>query len=560
IPQMERRYRETNSDYIRQETEKFMREIVCSECGGKRLKPTSLSIFIQERNFSEVLDMTILEFTRWVKRLTLNDQEKTIAKPILREIETRSSFLSNVGLEYLTLSRSAVTLSGGEAQRIRLASQIGTGLTGVLYVLDEPSIGLHPRDINRLLETLEELRDLGNTVIVVEHDEDTIRAADWVIDMGPGAGEKGGQIIAEGTPSQIEKNPKSITGQYLSGKKKVSRRPSHNGSAPYQLVLRGASQHNLKSIDVSFPLGKLITVTGVSGSGKSTLVNDTLYKILVNELQNGRQTPGAYKRIEGLDLVTKVINIDQSAIGRTPRSNPATYTGVFTPIREMFSQTQEARSRGYKPGRFSFNVRGGRCETCRGDGQIKIEMQFLPDMYITCDECHGKRYNREVLQIDFKGKNISEVLDMTVSEALDFFSNFGSIRGKLAVLDSVGLGYIRLGQPATTLSGGEAQRIKLASELSKIPRGHTIYLLDEPTTGLHFDDVSKLIAVLHELVDKGHTVITIEHNLDIIRSSDWVIDLGPEGGEKGGEVVAEGTVEEIMKNKRSYTGFALRKG
>jgi excinuclease ABC subunit A len=558
IPQMDRRYHETTSDYARMETEKFMREIVCEECNGKRLKPTSLSVLIEGKNIADVLDMTISSFIEWLNCMQLTKQEQTIAQPILREIGTRAKFLTNVGLEYLTLSRKANTLAGGEAQRIRLASQIGTGLTGVLYVLDEPSIGLHARDIDRLLTTLTDLRDLGNTVVVVEHDEETMRAADWLIDMGPGAGENGGEIIAEGTPKEVERNPKSITGQYLSGKKKVTDTNHRNRIPLNHLILKGAAEHNLKHIDIDIPLGSFVTITGVSGSGKSTLINDTLYRILVNELQNGRQIPGKYDSIEGLDFVTKVINIDQSPIGRTPRSNPATYTGLFTPIRELFAKTQEARARGYAAGRFSFNVKGGRCETCKGDGQIKIEMQFLPDMYITCDECNGKRYNREVLQIDFKERNISQILGMTVTEALEFFTSFSIIRRKLDTLVNVGLGYIRLGQSATTLSGGEAQRIKLAAELSKIPRGHTIYLLDEPTTGLHFADVSKLIHVLHSLVDLGHTVITIEHNLDVIRASDWIIDLGPEGGEKGGEVVGTGTVDDIMNSPRSYTGKVLK--
>ncbi len=557
IPQMERRYHETTSDYARMETEKYMREIICEECQGKRLKPTSLAVTVGDKNIAEALDATILTFLEWITSLSLSKQEEIIAQPIIREIVSRATFLTNVGLDYLTLSRKANTLAGGEAQRIRLASQIGTGLTGVLYVLDEPSIGLHARDIDRLLTTLTELRNLGNTVIVVEHDEETIRTADWLIDMGPGAGERGGEIIAEGTPTEVEQNPHSITGQYLSGKKHVTDTNHRSRQSIQKLILRGASEHNLKNVTVEIPLGSFVSITGVSGSGKSTLINDTLYKILINELQNGRQTPGAYESIEGLENVTKVINIDQSPIGRTPRSNPATYTGLFTPIRELYSKTQEARARGYGPGRFSFNVKGGRCETCKGDGQIKIEMQFLPDMYVTCDECGGKRYNREVLQVDFKGKNISDVLDMTVTEALDFFGAISAVKRKLETLADVGLGYIRLGQSATTLSGGEAQRIKLSTELSKIPRGHTIYLLDEPTTGLHFDDVSKLVKVLHNLVDLGHTVITIEHNLDVIRASDWIIDLGPEGGEKGGTIVGTGTVAELMQNSNSYTGKAL---
>ncbi len=558
IPNLERRYRETNSDYIHEEINKYMREFVCEECKGKRLKPESLAVLIDKRNIADVSDTTVLDLKEWIAKLDLSGTKEKIAKPILKEISARLDFLINVGLDYLSLSRKANTLSGGEAQRIRLASQIGTGLTGVLYVLDEPSIGLHQRDLNRLIDTLTNLRDIGNTVILVEHDESTMRAADWLIDMGPGAGEHGGKVISEGTPAQVEKDPNSVTGKYLSGKLQVKRPVSQPHESMFSLKLFGAQENNLKNIDVEFPLGKLITVTGVSGSGKSTLINETLYKILVNELQNGRQTPGKYEKIEGLQNVTKVINIDQSPIGRTPRSNPATYTGIFTPIRELFASTKEARARGYKAGRFSFNVRGGRCETCKGEGYIRIEMQFLTDMYIPCEECNGKRYNREALQIDFNGKNIADVLNMTVDEALDFFKNFGQIRRRLEVLQEVGLGYIRLGQSATTLSGGEAQRIKLASELSKVPRGHTIYLLDEPTTGLHFDDVNKLIAVLHRLVDMGHTVVLIEHNMDIIKSSDWIIDLGPEGGEKGGRIVAKGTVEDIKKCKESYTGKALR--
>lgn len=559
IPNLERRYKETNSDYIRKEIDKYMRDILCEECQGKRLRSTSLAVLINKKNISEAHEMTITEITDWIGNLKLTKQGQIIAKPIVKEISERLGFLTNVGLGYLTLSRRANTLSGGEAQRIRLASQIGTGLTGVLYVLDEPSIGLHSRDMSRLVNTLTGLRDLGNTVIVVEHDEDTMRAADWIIDMGPGAGEHGGKIIAEGTAAQISNNPKSITGKYLSGKLSVKRPEGQNGKGTQQIKIIGASQHNLKNITAEFPLGKLICVTGVSGSGKSTLVNDTLYKILVNELQNGKQLPGKYDTIEGLDYLTKVINIDQSPIGRTPRSNPATYTGLFTPIRDLFSKTQEARARGYKPGRFSFNVKGGRCETCRGEGFIKIEMQFLPDMYVTCEECKGNRYNREVLQVDFKGKNIAEVLEMTVEEAQEFFANFTAIKRKLDTLSEVGLSYIRLGQSATTLSGGEAQRIKLATELSKVPRGHTIYLLDEPTTGLHFDDVNKLIHVLHGLVDLGHTIILIEHNMDIIKSADWIIDLGPEGGDAGGKIVATGTVEDIVKCKESFTGQALKK-
>ncbi len=557
INNLERRYKETNSEHIRKDIEKYMRETPCEACDGKRLRESSLAVLLGNKNIAEVYDFTVEEMIDWIKKLKLGKQKKIIAKPIVREIKTRLGFLNNVGLGYLTLSRRANTLSGGEAQRIRLASQIGTGLTGVLYVLDEPSIGLHSRDINKLLDTLTNLRNLGNTVVVVEHDEETMEASDWIIDMGPGAGEKGGEVIFEGTLSQIKKDKKSLTGKYLSGKKKIERPETKPHNEEKSLKVYGATEHNLKEIDVEFPLGKLITVTGVSGSGKSTLVNETLYKALLNEIQNGRQVPGKFEKLEGVDNLTKIVNIDQSPIGRTPRSNPATYTKVFNYIRDVFSKTQEARARGYKPGRFSFNVKGGRCETCRGDGSIKIEMQFLPDMYVTCEECGGKRYNRDVLQIDYKGKNIDDVLNMTVTEALQFFQNHTSIERKLKTLNEVGLGYIRLGQSAMTLSGGEAQRIKLATELAKVPRGHTLYLLDEPTTGLHFEDVNKLIQVLHKLVDKGHTVMLIEHDLDVIRSSDWIIDLGPEGGKNGGEVVATGTVEDIMKNKKSYTGKAL---
>ncbi|MEA3356823.1 MAG: excinuclease ABC subunit UvrA [Patescibacteria group bacterium] len=558
IPLMHRRYKETTSDYSRDAAERYMKEILCEDCKGKRLKSTSLSVLLHKKNISDIYELSIDLFMEWLNNLHLSGQDKLIAKPIIQELEKRTTFLQNTGLNYLTLSRRANTLSGGEAQRIRLASQIGTGLTGVLYVLDEPSIGLHARDMKRLIKTLRNLKALGNTILVVEHDKDTIQAADWLIDMGPGAGERGGKIIAQGTPKQVSRNPKSITGKYLSKKIEITHSKPSNNKALCSLKLFGASQYNLKNIDVEFPLGKLITVTGVSGSGKSTLIIDTLYKILLNELQNGKQTPGKYSHITGIENVTKIININQSPIGRTPRSNPATYTGLFTPIRDIFAQTREARARGYKAGRFSFNVKGGRCETCKGKGSIKIEMNFLPDTYITCAECKGKRYTREVLQIDFKGKNIADVLNMSVTEALDFFQNYSPIERRLNVLDSVGLGYIRLGQSATTLSGGEAQRVKLSTELSKTPRGHTIYLLDEPTTGLHFHDVSNLIKVLHKLVGLGHTVILIEHDLDIIRVSDWIIDMGPEGGDGGGEVLVAGTVKDVMKCKRSYTGKALK--
>jgi excinuclease ABC subunit A len=558
IPNLKRRYEETSSNHIRNDIEKYMREETCNTCNGQRLRATSLAVLINKKNIAKVHDMTIKDLYEWIKSIELSKQKTKIASPIINEIRQRLKFLTDVGLRYLTLSRKANTLSGGEAQRIRLASQIGTGLTGVLYVLDEPSIGLHNRDISRLLDTLTDLRDLGNTVIVVEHDENTIKKADWVIDMGPGAGEHGGKVVAQGTPKEIKKNEDSLTGQYLSGTKKVTKPNTKKHLSQNSLILKGASEHNLKNIDVEFPLGKLITVTGVSGSGKSSLINDTLYKILLNEVQNGKQKPGRYHSIEGIKHVDKIVNIDQSPIGRTPRSNPATYTGVFTPIRKLFAQTKEAKARGYKKGRFSFNVKGGRCETCGGDGQIKIEMQFLPDMYVTCEECDGQRYNRETLQIDFKDKNIAEILDMTVTEALDFFKNFPKVKRRLTTLKQVGLGYIKLGQPAPTLSGGEAQRIKLSSELSKKPRGHTVYLLDEPTTGLHFEDVNKLIKVLHRLADRNHTVIIIEHNLDVIKSSDWIIDLGPEGGDRGGELVATGEVEEIINTPQSHTGQALQ--
>ncbi|MBN1618834.1 excinuclease ABC subunit UvrA [Candidatus Dojkabacteria bacterium] len=558
IPNMKRRYRETASEYSRMEIEKYMIDELCPDCKGARLKPFSLAVEINEKNINEIYLLAISDAVEFFSDLRLTGTKEEIAKPIVKEIVSRLKFLQNVGLSYLTLNRKANTLSGGESQRIRLASQIGTGLTGVLYVLDEPSIGLHPRDMGRLLNTLTDLRSLGNTLVVVEHDEETMNTADWIIDIGPGAGEKGGKVISQGTVENIKNDKNSLTGRYLSGRSRISRPKTKNHKVKGFLKVCGASQNNLKNIDVEFPLGKLITVTGVSGSGKSTLINETLYKVLVNELQNGKQNPGKFTAIEGIENITKVINIDQSPIGRTPRSNPATYTGAFTPIRDLFSKTQEARSRGYGQGRFSFNVKGGRCETCRGEGFIKIEMQFLPDMYIKCEECQGKRYNREILQVDFKGKNIAEILDMTIEEAKDFFGAVTTITRKLNTLSEVGLDYMRLGQPATTLSGGEAQRIKLATELSKVPRGHTVYLLDEPTTGLHFEDVNKLITVLHRLVDKGHTVILIEHNIDIMNASDWIIDLGPEGGDKGGNIVAVGTPDQLIKEGKGYTAQALR--
>ena len=583
IPNLQRRYRETTSDYVREWLERFMTTRPCPACGGKRLRPEALAVTIDGKNIYEVTTMSIKEVLAWVHRLQgrdprrngdepprsdvttvpegspLTQREWTIARQILKEIEARLRFMVDVGLDYLTLHRSATTLSGGESQRIRLATQIGSQLMGVLYILDEPSIGLHPRDTDRLLRTLKELRDLGNTVLVVEHDEATIRTADWIVDLGPGAGEHGGYVVAEGPPEVIERTPESITGQFLSGKRRIplpERRRRGNGKA---LVIRNAREHNLKGIDVRFPLGTFICVTGVSGSGKSTLVVDTLYRRLAQIFYKARAKPGKHDAIEGVEHIDKVVNIDQSPIGRTPRSNPATYTGVFTPIRELFARLPESRVRGYAPGRFSFNVKGGRCEACRGDGIIRIEMQFLPDVYVPCEVCHGRRYNRETLEIRYKGKNIADVLDMTVEEALEFFANIPAIRNKLQTLYDVGLGYIRLGQPAPTLSGGEAQRIKLAKELSRRATGRTLYILDEPTTGLHLADVEKLLQVLHRLVDQGNTVIVIEHHLDVIKSADWIIDLGPEGGDEGGYIVAEGTPEEIAQVEASYTGRFLRK-
>jgi excinuclease ABC subunit A len=564
VPELERRYAETESEWARAEYEKYMIEKECSECEGKRLKKFVLFIRIGDSNIQELSDMTTSELSNFLERefTKMKGARKEIASPLLKEVQSRLKFLENVGLDYLTLSRRANTLSGGEAQRIRLASQIGTGLTGVLYVLDEPSIGLHSRDVSKLIETLEKLRDLGNTVVVVEHDYDTIMKSDWIIDIGPGAGEFGGEVIAEGTPDEILQNKDSITGQYLSNKRRVGDSLKDLEPRAFQksktLKIIGAKTHNLKNLTVEIPLHKMVCVTGVSGSGKSSLINDTLYPALMNEKMNGRRVGGDYEQIEGLENIDKVIAIDQSPIGRTPRSNPATYTGIFTYIRDIFAQTPEAKARGYKTGRFSFNVKGGRCEKCQGDGQIKIEMQFLPDMYITCEECNGKRYNKEALQIDYKGKNISQVLDMTVTEGLEFFNNFNPIRRKLELLQDVGLGYIRLGQSATTLSGGESQRIKLAKELSKMVKGKTIYILDEPTTGLHFHDVDKLLLVLKKLVNKGNTVVVIEHNLDIIKYADWIIDLGPEGGQKGGRIIAEGTVEQIKNDPNSWTGKYLK--
>jgi excinuclease ABC subunit A len=561
IPNLERRYRQTDSDYIRKEIEQYMRVLVCPTCGGKRLRPEMLAITVGEQSINDAATKPINEAKIFFNDLNnkLPARDKKIAAAILKEINARLVFLSNVGLDYLTLDRSAITLSGGEAQRIRLATQIGSALVGVLYVLDEPSIGLHQRDNDKLIDTLKKLRDLGNSVIVVEHDEATMDAADYLIDVGPGAGEHGGQIIAQGTPAQIKKNPKSITGQYLSGKKSIPSPKNYRSGNGKSLKIINASEHNLKNIDIAFPLGKFIAITGVSGSGKSTLMSDILAKALTKKFYRAKDEPGKHDRIEGLDHIDKVIDIDQSPIGRTPRSNPATYTGAFTPIRDLFAELPEAKIKGYKAGRFSFNVVGGRCEACAGDGMVKIEMQFLPDVYVECDVCHGKRYNKEALDIFYKGKNISDVLNMTVEEAMYFFKNIPAISQKLETLHEVGLGYIKLGQSATTLSGGEAQRIKLATELSRRATGRTLYILDEPTTGLHFDDIKRLLHVLNQLVDKGNTVLIIEHNLDVIKSVDWIIDLGPEGGAKGGQIVAEGTPRQVAQVGKSYTGQYLKK-
>ena len=562
VGNLERRYRETDSSWMREEIEKFQSKTHCETCGGYRLKPEALAVKIANLHIGEVVEMSILDADRWFADLDkhLNSKQAEIASRILKEIRERLKFLNDVGLDYLTLSRNSGTLSGGESQRIRLASQIGSGLTGVLYVLDEPSIGLHQRDNARLLETLTRLRDLGNTVIIVEHDEDAILAADHVVDIGPGAGVHGGEIIAEGTPAKIKSAKKSLTGQYLSGTKSIpvppKRREAYLGR---HLRVVEASGNNLKNVTTDIPLGTFTCVTGVSGGGKSTLLLDTLYKATARKLHNARDLPSPHKAIEGLEHLDKVIDIDQSPIGRTPRSNPATYTGAFTPIREWFSGLPEAKVRGYKPGRFSFNVKGGRCEACQGDGVIKIEMHFLPDVYVECDVCNGKRYNRETLEVKFKDKNIADILDMTVDEAADFFKAVPVIRDKMVTLQSVGLGYIKVGQQATTLSGGEAQRVKLAKELSRRATGRTLYILDEPTTGLHFHDVAKLLDVLHELVDAGNTVAVIEHNLEVIKTADKVIDLGPNGGHGGGEIVAAGTPEEVASVKESYTGQFLSK-
>jgi excinuclease ABC subunit A len=556
VNNLQRRYEETDSDSNRERIEGYMAEQPCPACHGARLRPESLAVKVGGLSIAEYGDLSAHAASQWINELEMTDTEKAIARLIVREITERLSFLENVGIGYLSLSRSARTLSGGEAQRIRLATQIGSHLVGVMYVLDEPSIGLHQRDNEKLIATLDRLRDLGNTVIVVEHDEGTMMAADHLVDLGPGAGEHGGHVIAAGTPKEVAKNPSSLTGQYISGKKKIEV-PAQRREPTGTLLVRGAREHNLKDVDVMFPLGVFCCVTGVSGSGKSTLVNETLHHSVANRLHQAKLRPGAHDGVDGLSQIDKIINIDQSPIGRTPRSNPATYTGVFDHIRALFTQTQEARARGYKPGRFSFNVKGGRCEVCKGDGQIKIEMHFLPDVYVPCEQCHGKRYNRETLEVRFKGKSIADVLEMSVSDAVEFFEHVPKIARRLRTLNDVGLGYIRLGQPATTLSGGEAQRVKLATELSKVATGDTLYILDEPTTGLHFADVQRLLDVLGRLVDAGNTVVVIEHNLDVIKTADWLVDLGPEGGEAGGEVVATGTPEEVAAAAGSYTGRFL---
>jgi excinuclease ABC subunit A len=557
VKSLERRYRETDSAQIRERIEEYMSFRACPACGGARLKPEVLAVTVGGLNIHELTQLSVAAALEFLDALELTEVEQLIGARIVKEIRERLTFLADVGVGYLTLDRAAATLSGGEAQRLRLATQIGSQLVGVLYILDEPSIGLHQRDNGRLIGTLERLRDLGNTVLVVEHDEQMMRSADWLVDMGPGAGEHGGYVVAEGPAKKVERVASSVTGQFLSGSREIAvpeRRPLDNGV----FTVRGARMHNLKDIDVEFPVGKLVCVTGVSGSGKSTLVNEIVYKALANRLHRMRVKPGDHDTVEGIDCFDKVIEIDQSPIGRTPRSNPATYTDLFTPIRELYSLTPEAKVRGYKPGRFSFNVRGGRCETCKGDGQIKIEMHFLPDVYVPCETCHGRRYNRETLEVRFKGKSIADVLEMSVEEALAFFAKIPKIRRKLQTLHDVGLDYIKLGQPATTLSGGEAQRVKLAKELSKVATGRTLYILDEPTTGLHFADIEKLLDVLQRLVDTGNTVVVIEHNLDVIKQADWIVDLGPEGGDAGGEVIAAGTPEQVAEVEESYTGAYLR--
>ena len=555
---IKRKHEETESDFARDRYEQYMRQVACPSCGGARLNPTILGVKVGGQSIADITDLSLADALAFVRGLQLSAREAKIGEQVLKEIDARLQFLLDVGLDYLTLSRSAGTLSGGEAQRIRLATQIGSGLVGVLYVLDEPSIGLHQRDNRRLIETLTKLRDMGNTLIVVEHDEDTMREADWIVDVGPGAGEHGGEIVHSGSFEDLLKNTRSITGDYMAGRRSIevpaSRRPVDKKR---QLTVRGARENNLKNVTVSFPLGVFTAVTGVSGSGKSTLVNDILYTSLANKLNGAKQVPGRHKSIDGLEHLDKVIHVDQSPIGRTPRSNPATYTGVFDHIRKLFAETSEAKMRGYTPGRFSFNVKGGRCEDCSGDGTLKIEMNFLPDVYVPCETCHGKRYNRETLEVHYKGKTIADVLEMPVEEAAEFFAAFTPIARHLNTLVDVGLGYIRLGQPATTLSGGEAQRVKLATELQKRSNGRSIYVLDEPTTGLHFEDIRKLLVVLQSLVDKGNSVITIEHNLDVIKCADWIVDMGPEGGSGGGTVIAEGTPEHVATVKGSHTGAFL---
>ena len=557
---MKRRYKETESNMVREELSKYISNKECDVCYGERLNEAARNVFIADKTLPYINKLSIEECHQYFQNLKLEGKKGEIAEKILKEIKERLEFLVNVGLNYLTLSRNANSLSGGEAQRIRLASQIGAGLVGVMYVLDEPSIGLHQRDNEKLLQTLTRLRDLGNTVIVVEHDEDAIATADHVVDIGPGSGVHGGEIVAQGTPEEIKNNEKSLTGQFLSGKQKIEIPKQRTQIAKDKVFsLNGASGNNLKGVDLHLPAGLFTCITGVSGSGKSTLINRTLYRVLAKELNRNQSRPAPYKNFENIDLFDKVVEINQKAIGRTPRSNPATYTQLFTPIRELFAGTQEARARGYKSGRFSFNVKGGRCEACQGDGLIKVEMHFLPDVYVTCDVCKGKRYNRETLDIHYKGKNINDVLEMTVEDAAEFFTAIPTIKTKLDTLMNVGLSYITLGQNATTLSGGEAQRIKLAKELSKRDTGKTIYILDEPTTGLHFADIKQLLAVLHELRDRGNTIIVIEHNLDVVKTADWIVDLGPEGGDAGGEIVAQGTPEEVVKKYKTHTAKFLAK-
>lgn len=559
LPNIKRRYHETNSDFTREQMRLYMTELTCKTCHGYRLNPQALSVKVNGKHIGELSEMAINNALSFVEKLTLSEQEKMIAKPIVKEVDDRLSFLRNVGLDYLTLSRASGTLSGGEAQRIRLATQIGSNLSGVLYILDEPSIGLHQRDNDRLLDSLRKMRDLGNTLIVVEHDEDTMRSADYLIDVGPGAGHAGGEIVAAGTPEEVAANEHSLTGQYLSGKREIPTPAERRAGNGQSIRLTGAAENNLKNVSVDFPLGKFIAVTGVSGSGKSTLVNEILKKALAQKINRNSNKPGKYKKLTGYEAIEKLIDIDQSPIGRTPRSNPATYTSVFDDIRDLFAKTNEAKVRGYKKGRFSFNVRGGRCEACKGDGIIKIEMHFLPDVYVPCEVCHGKRYNSETLEVHYKGKNIAEILEMTVEDAVEFFKHIPKIHRKLQTIVDVGLGYVTMGQPATTLSGGEAQRMKLASELHKNSHGKSFYILDEPTTGLHTDDIARLLKVLERFVDAGNTVLVIEHNLDVIKSADHVIDLGPEGGEGGGTILATGTPEEIAAVPESYTGKYLKK-